>query len=67
MNPEESYYANSDEGEIKRLREQVAVLTAERDAARGQVKHWKYLKEHYYAKVRDMERRRPARREGESD
>ncbi len=41
MNPEERYYANSDEGEVKRLR-------AELEAVRGQIKHWKYLKEHYH-------------------
>jgi hypothetical protein len=41
MSPEDRYYANSDEGEIKRLRSDL-------EHARGQLKHWQYLKEHYY-------------------
>jgi bacterioferritin-associated ferredoxin len=51
MTGEERYYANSDEGEIKRLRSDL-------EHARGQLKHWQYLKEHYsrqahaYAKER---------------
>lgn len=46
MTPEERYYANSDEGEIQRLR-------ADLEAARGQLKHWQHLKEHYHQQAND--------------
>lgn len=47
MSPEERYYASSDEGEIKRSRTDLEV-------ARGQLKHWQYLKEHYHAQAREF-------------
>jgi hypothetical protein len=47
MAPEDRYYANSYECKIKRL-------GVELEAARGQLKHWQYLKEHYYREAQTM-------------
>lgn len=41
MGAEERYYASSDEGLIRDLRREL-------EAVKGQIRHWKYLKEHYF-------------------